>query len=348
MGMETLDARSREVLVAVIAEYVRTAEPVGSRAVARRHLSSLSPATIRNVMSDLEEMGYLTHPHTSAGRVPTDKAYRFYVDHLERVPWIGGETTVAARAPMPPADAAERLMAETPGRLSLSTHMTGMLLAPPLRNTALDRVELVTLGDEQALAVIVTDTGWVTARAISLTSRLPGEELREVGRALTRRYRGKTFREILDDVAAPTDPLEPLWTRNRSLLDQVMALLRDRTLYVSGATNMLDHPDLSDVATMRSLLRAFEEKAQLIELLSRMAAERGVQVMIGSENPVEEMRECSLIASTYTYRDQVLGVLGVVGPRRMAYSDVISLVEETARLVSDSLTRVKQQVYLPS
>jgi heat-inducible transcriptional repressor len=116
--METLDARSREVLVAVIAEYVRTAEPVGSRAVARRHLSSLSPATIRNVMSDLEEMGYLTHPHTSAGRVPTDKAYRFYVDHLERVPWIGGETTVAARAPMPPADAAERLMVETPGRLS--------------------------------------------------------------------------------------------------------------------------------------------------------------------------------------------------------------------------------------
>jgi heat-inducible transcriptional repressor len=209
-------------------------------------------------------------------------------------------------------------------------------------------VELVALGDEQALAVIVTDTGWVTARAISLTSRLPGEELRKVGRALTRRYRGKTFREILDDVAAPTDPLEPLWTRNRSLLDQVMALLRDRTLYVSGATNMLDHPDLSDVATMRSLLRAFEEKAQLIELLSRMAAERGVQVMIGSENPVEEMRECSLIASTYTYRDQVLGVLGVVGPRRMAYSDVISLVEETARLVSDSLTRVKQQVYLPS
>jgi heat-inducible transcriptional repressor len=348
MGMETLDGRSREVLVAVIAEYVRTAEPVGSRAVSRRHLSRLSPATIRNVMSDLEEMGYLTHPHTSAGRVPTDKAYRFYVDHLERVPWIGGETTVAARASMPPADAAERLMAETPGRLSLSTHMTGMLLAPPLRNTALDRVELVALGEEQALAVIVTDTGWVTARAISLTARLPGDELREVGRALTRRYRGKTFREILDDVAAPTDPLEPLWTRNRSLLDQVMALLRDRTLYVSGATNMLDHPDLSDVATMRSLLRAFEEKAQLIELLSRMAAERGVQVMIGSENPVEEMRECSLIASTYTYRDQVLGVLGVVGPRRMAYSDVISLVEETARLVSDSLTRVKQQVYLPS
>jgi heat-inducible transcriptional repressor len=239
-------------------------------------------------------------------------------------------------------------MAETPGRLSLRTHMTGMLLAPPLQHTALDRIELGPLGDERALAVIVTDTGWITARAISLAARVPGDDLREIGRTLTRRYRGKTFREIVDDVAAPADPLDPLWTRSGSLLEQIVALLRDRTLYVSGATNMLDHPDLSDAATMRSLLVAFEEKAQLIDLLSRMAAARGVQVMIGSENPMKEMRECSLIASTYTYRDQALGVLGVVGPRRMAYSDVISLVDETARLVSDSLSRVKHQLYLPS
>jgi heat-inducible transcriptional repressor len=348
MTSQALDRRSREILVAVIAEYVRTAEPVGSRAVARRHIRGLSPATIRNVMADLEEMGYLTHPHTSAGRVPTDKAYRFYVDHLERVPWDGSSTASSERAPLPPADAAERLMAETPSRLSQRTHMTGMLLAPPLQHTALARVEVVSLGDDRALAVIVTETGWVTARAVSLSTRIPGDELREIGRSLTRRYRGKTFRQILDDMAAPADPLDPLWTRSGSILEQIIALLRDRTLYLSGATNMLDHPDLSDVGTMRSLLQAFEEKAQIIDLLSRLAAERGVQVMIGSENPLKQMQECSLIASTYTYRDQALGVLGVVGPRRMAYSDVISLVEETARLVSDSLSRVKQQLYLPS
>jgi len=347
MVMPTLDKRSREVLVAVIAEYVRTAEPVGSRAIARRHMRGLSPATIRNVMADLEDMGYLTHPHTSAGRVPTDKAYRFYVDQLERVPWIGADAAIADHESTPNRSAAERLMAETPARLSARTHMTGMLLAPPLQHTALDRIELVPLGDERALAVIVTDTGWVTARAIS-TSRASGEELREISRAITRRYRGKTFRQILDDVARPSDPFDPLWTRMRTVLEQIVAILRDRTLYVSGATNMLDHPDLSDGATVRALLRAFEDKAQLIELLSRMAAERGVQVMIGSENPVEEMREVSLIASTYTYRDQALGVLGVVGPRRMAYSDVISLVDETARLVSYSLSRVTQQLYLPS
>ena len=129
---------------------------------------------------------------------------------------------------------------------------------------------------------------------------------------------------------------------------QVHELLRTRTLYVSGALNMLDHPDLSDVAAVRGLLKAFEDKARLIELLSRMAHERGIQVMIGGENPVEEMRECSLVVSTYTHRDQVLGVLGVVGPRRMPYSDVISLVDETARLVSTSLSRVRRDLYLPS
>jgi heat-inducible transcriptional repressor len=239
-------------------------------------------------------------------------------------------------------------MSETPTRLSDGTHMTGMLLAPPLRRTALDRIELVGLGEDRALAVIVTDTGWVTARAITPLPRPGVEELREIGRTLTRRYRGKTFQAVLDDIEHPADPLDPLWTRSRGVLDQIAGLLRDRNLYISGAINVLDHPDFSDVGTMRGLLKAFEDKARLVDLLTRMAEERGVQVLIGGENPVEEMRECSLITSTYTYRGQVLGVLGVVGPRRMAYGDVISIVDETARLVSDSLSRVQRELYLPS
>ncbi len=247
----------------------------------------------------------------------------------------------------PHADAVERLMAETPSRLSTDTHMMGVLLAPPLKHTALDRIELVALDEERALAVLVTETGWVTARPLTASPRGGGEELRETGRALTRRFRGKTFQEILDELAAPADPLDPLWTRSRAVLEEVVSLLRDRTLYVSGATNMLDHPDLSDTATLRSMLRAFEDKVRLVDLLSRMAEERGLHVVIGSENPVEDMRGCSLITSTYTYRDQVLGVLGVVGPRRMPYSEVMAVVDETARIVSSSLSRVRQQLYLP-
>src|SRR6516225_9328654 len=133
MSNPPLDKRSREVLVAVIAEYVRTAEPVGSRAIARHHIRGLSPATIRNVMADLEEMGYLSQPHTSAGRVPTDKAYRFYVDHLARVPWIGSNPDSVASSGHR-SDAAEQIMAATPAQLSRRSHMTGMLLAPPLEH----------------------------------------------------------------------------------------------------------------------------------------------------------------------------------------------------------------------
>ncbi len=347
MTIPSLDQRSRQVLLAVIAEYVETGEPVGSRAVARRHIRGLSPATLRNAMADLEDLGYLAQPHTSAGRVPTDAAYRFYVDHLQRVPWVAGKAPAMGQPSAAPPDAAERLMAEAPALLSSGTHMMGVLLAPPLKHTALDRIELVALDEERALAVLVTDTGWVTARPINSAPRGGSEELRETGRALTRRFRGKTFQEILDDLAAPADPLDPLWTRSRGVLDEVVALLRDRTLYLSGATNMLDHPDLSDTATLRSVLRAFEDKARLIDLLSRMAEERGLQVMIGSENPMEDMRGCSLITSTYTYRDQVLGVLGVVGPRRMPYSEVMSVVDETARAVSSALSRVRQHLYLP-
>jgi len=348
MTTPPLDQRSRQVLLAVIAEYVETGEPVGSRAVARRHIRGLSPATLRNAMADLEELGYLAQPHTSAGRVPTDAAYRFYVDHLQHMPWVAGKApAVGQPSGVPQADAAERLMAEAPSLLSTGTHMMGVLLAPPLKHTALDRIELVALDEERALAVLVTDTGWVTARPINTIPRGGTEELRETGRALTRRFRGKTFQEILDDLTAPADPLDPLWQRSRGVLDEVVALLRDRTLYLSGATNMLDHPDLSDTATLRSVLRAFEDKARLIDLLSRMAEERGLQVVIGSENPMEDMRGCSLITSTYTYRDQVLGVLGVVGPRRMPYSEVMSVVDETARVVSSALSRVRQQLYLP-
>jgi heat-inducible transcriptional repressor len=339
-----LDERHRQVLLAVIAEYVESAEPVGSRSVARHHMRGLSPATIRNAMADLEEMGYLSQPHTSAGRVPTDKAYRFYVDHLRGMPWADKP----ARAEEGPPRAVDRIMAETPTALSHGTNMTGILLAPPLQQTALDRIELVALAEGRGLAVVVTETGWVTTQPLTVEPRVSLEELREIGRTLTRRYRGTTFQAILDDVAAPADPLDPLWTRHRPLVDQLVALLRARTLYVSGALNMLDHPDLADVGTVRRLLQAFEEKARLIDLLSRLAEERGVQVVIGHENPVEQLRDVSLIASTYTYRNQVLGVLGVVGPRRMAYSDVISIVDETARLVSTSLSRVRSDLYLPS
>jgi len=339
-----MDARHREILIAVIREYIDSAEPVGSRALAKRHMPNLSPATIRNTMADLEEMGYLSQPHASAGRVPTDKAYRFYVDSFP------------SPAPTPPRDAQpredrdgiDRLMEQTTAHLSETSRFTGLLLAPPLKHTALDRVELIRLEDDRVLAVIATEAGWLTARALRLPPSVASEDLREIGREITRRVRGKTVQTVLDDWAAPADPLDPLRTRVGALVEQILDLLRDRTLYVKGAINMLEQPEFLYIGAVRQMLRPFEDKDHLIELLSNLSRWGGLQVTIGEENPVAELQDCTLVTSTYSYRDQVLGILGIVEPRRMRYPQVISIVEDAALQMSERLSRVRRDLYLPS
>jgi heat-inducible transcriptional repressor len=339
-----MDPRHREVLIALIREYIDSAQPVGSRLLAKRHFKRLSPATIRNVMADLEEMGYLAQPHTSAGRIPTDKAYRLYVGSFPPTP---AATTARDTLPVR-ASGIDGFMERTSAHLSTITKMTGLLLAPPLRQTTISRVELIPLEEDRALAVLVTDSGWVTARAITLEPPLGADEVRKISRELTRRFRERTVAEIVEMEASPADPLDALHTRDRSVMEQILALLRGRTLYISGAINMLDHPEFWDIETTRELLRTFEQKERLADLMASLAQDDGVQVTIGEENPFAEMRECTLITSTYLYRDQVLGILGVVGPRRLPYPDVIAAVNETARHVSEALSRVRQDLYLPS
>lgn len=339
-----MDARHRDVLIALIREYIDSAQPVGSRVLAKRYFKNLSPATIRNVMADLEEMGYLAQPHASAGRVPTDKAYRFYVDTFPP-----SATPARPVEPLPTRPTSiDAFMERTSEHLSTVTRMTGLLLAPPLQHTTIARVELIPLDADRVLAVLVTDSGWVTARAITPEPPLPAEEVRKLSRELTRRFRDRTVAEIVEMEASPADPLDELHTRARPIMEQILALLRGRTLYVSGAINMLDHPEFWDLETTRELLRTFEQKERLADLMARLARDQGVHVTIGGENPYAEMRECTLITSTYLYRNQVLGILGVVGPRRLPYPEVISVVNETARHVTEALSRVRQELYLPS
>ena len=341
-----MDARHRDVLVAVIREYVDSTEPVGSRVLARRHFPNLSAATLRNVMADLEEMGYLVLPHTSAGRVPTDKAYRFYVESFP--PPQGPKVAVSGETLPTRRSGIDGFMELTSSHLSSATKLTGLLLTPPLKQTTLARVDLIPLEDDRALAVLVTDAGWVTARAVTLDPPLAVEEVRAIGRELNRRYIGHSVQDVVDMETVPSDPLDALHTRARGVTEQIVALLRGRTLYVSGAINMLDHPEFWNIETTRELLRTFEQKERLADLMTALAGAEGLSVTIGEENPVAEMRECTLITSTYLCRDQVIGILGVVGPRRLPYPEVISIVNETARHVTDALSRVRQDLYLPS
>jgi heat-inducible transcriptional repressor len=338
-----VDARLRDVLIALIREYVDSAEPVGSRVLAKRHFPHLSPATIRNVMADLEETGYLAQPHASAGRVPTDKAYRFYVESFPPVatPSRGGPVATARSG-------IDGFMERTSSELSAATRLTGLLLAPPLKHTTLSRVHLIPLESDRALAVVVTDAGWITVRALTIPRSLGSDDLRKIAAEVTRRFRGRTVAEILEIESAPSDPLDELHTRARSVMDGILALLRGRTLYLSGAMNILDHPEFWNLETTRELLRTFEQKERLADLMASLAEDEGMRVTIGGENPVEGMRDCTLITSTYLYRNQVLGILGVIGPRRLPYPEVMAIVNETARHVTDALSRVRQDLYLPS
>src|SRR2546425_1184403 len=208
-----MDARHRDVLVAVIREYVDSTEPVGSRILARRHFPNLSAATLRNVMADLEEMGYLVRPPASAGRVRRAKAYRFYVESFPPAPGpkgaVPGESLPTRRSGI------DGFMERTSSHLSSATKLTGLLLAPPLKQTTLARVDLIPLEDDRALAVLVTDAGWVTARAVTLDPPLGIEEVRAIGRELNRRYSGRTVQDVVDMETEPSDPLDALHTRRR-------------------------------------------------------------------------------------------------------------------------------------
>ncbi|HLC42194.1 MAG TPA: heat-inducible transcriptional repressor HrcA [Methylomirabilota bacterium] len=346
MVQTELNERALQVLQAVILDYIRTAEPVGSQAVAKHYAFKLSPATVRNTMAELEERGYLTQPHTSAGRVPTDKAYRLYVNALSGQSQLSRREVDRLHRAYATTSPVDDLMDWTAQELSRFSHYVAVVLAPPLKQTVFARLDLTPLPDDQVLALVVTDSGWVTSRIITLPASASTERLVDLARSFTGLYGGKAFQEILD--RPPLQPGDAASGSDAEIINQVLSMLRDRNLYIGGAINILDHPEFWDLSSMRAVFRTFEEKRELIGLLSERAEESGVSVMIGRENPYEEMQECSLVTSTYTYRDRVLGILGVVGPKRMPYTKVVPLVDYTAKLVSRSLARLSQDLHIPS
>ena len=233
-------------------------------------------------------------------------------------------------------------MEATSAQLSELSHYAAVILAPPLQHTRLERVDLIPVERDRAIVVLATETGWGMSRILAFEEPVPRSEVREVARLLTERYAGLTFQEIrsrVADAGAPPDA-ERLLRVAAYVARKVFQSLWDRNLYVGGAMNMLDQPEFG-IGTMRALLKTFEEKRQLIELLTTRAQASGdVQVVIGSEMPFQEMQETSLVAASYRFHDRVLGVLGIVGPRRMPYAKIVPLVEYTARLVSRRLTRL--------
>jgi len=336
---DTLSDRSQQILEAIIEEYIATAQPVGSKALARNRGIKLSPASVRNVMAELEELGYLASPHTSAGRIPTEKGYRFYVDSLSRV----GELDDRQKNQIEQQYCQHGLqmtdMLREAGRaLSTVSHYTGLVMVPRLRTTIFRHIEFVKLSPRKILAVFVTQSGLVQNKLIDFDEELTAGDLEQITNYLNQTMNGLSIQEVRARVLAEM-------AQEKALYDQLLrraftlsrAVLVDEStgdVIIEGTSHFLEQPEFSDLQCMKRIVQAFEQKSILIDLLDRGFNTQGVQVMIGSETEYSELAGCSLITACYSGKRGVLGTLGVIGPNRMPYSTLIPIVDYTANLIS--------------
>lgn len=339
---QSLSEREELVLRSIVQHYILTANPVGSRFISKRlDEESLSAATIRNVMADLEEKGYISHPHTSAGRVPTDLGYRIYVDTLRRFDRLTQAERTAIRQHLDPRAPAPVLMRETSRLLGAISHQLGVVTAPELQDSVLQRLELVVLSSTRVLVVLAMSAGLVRTITLELHQELDRGRVDEQARVLNERLAGLTLREIrttfrdrLRDVADQTDGVIRLFLdAGESILMQEA----DQRVHVSPTQNILRNPEFSSQEGLLGVVELIEDEEVIVHLLeNRTSDDDCVEIAIGSELGNEKMAAYSLIATRYRFGD-ASGTIGLIGPKRMNYSKMISVVEYVARTISDSL-----------
>jgi heat-inducible transcriptional repressor len=339
-----LDDRAGEILKSVIQAHVITGEPVGSRSVSRAAGLDLSPATIRNVMSDLEERGLLSQPHASAGRVPTDLAYRLYVDRLMSRPPIDvshahaiDEALLHHRGEIP------ELLGEAARQLSRVSQHVGVVLVPDMRRIVVEHLEFVRLDGQRVVAILVDRAGVVHNRILDLEAAFEQPDLDRVANELSRRFSGQTLPTIREAIARELLEEQSAYDRRRARL---LELGRDALavdgeasdVLVEGASNLVGALDFDDLERTKELLRTLEQKGRLVDLLEHVLTGQGVQVVIGHENPVSSLSDLSVVATTYRAGDRVMGTVGIVGPTRMEYARAIALVDYLAHVLTRFLT----------
>jgi heat-inducible transcriptional repressor len=346
MGFPELSDRERRVLEAVIQSYVETAEPAGSRTISRRFGLGVSPATIRNTMSDLEEKGYLYHPHTSAGRVPTDVAYRLYVDSLlmRAAPIANSDRDMLAERLSVGGSTIETILRRAAQSLSVLTQELGMAVGPRLDQIVLQRLELVRLSSERLVLVLSLQGGAVRQIFVEVSQRIADNALAEVSMVLNERLAGLTLREIRASLAARLRDANP-GSGTRELLNIFVQerdsifddpLRRDESLVLGQTSVLAEQPEFSSSDQMRRLLALTESNEQLTELLRRRHVNPGLSITIGNEHGDPRFENFTIVTSEYR-AGSLSGVIGVIGPTRMPYEKVIAVVTHASRLVSDLL-----------
>jgi heat-inducible transcriptional repressor len=335
---EELTERSRHILEAIIDDYIESGDPVGSRTVVRRHNLSLSPATIRNVMADLEELGFLASPHTSAGRIPTEKGYRYYLDCLLQIRDLTRNEKRRIDAQCHSDGDLEHLLQETGKALSTLSNYAGIVMAPRFNTTVFRQIEFVRLSSGRILVIFVSQSGQVQNKLIESDPSLTQSDLEQITNYLNQTLSGLSIGEMRQRIAHEMQQEKALYdTLTRRALELSGAALEDDSagkVFIEGASSFLDQPEFSDVEHMKRLFRAFEQKSTLIELLDRSQQAAGVQIFIGSQNNLSQIEGCSLVTASYRNQHGTIGTLGVIGPNRMPYSKVIPIVDYTARMIS--------------
>jgi heat-inducible transcriptional repressor len=336
-----LNPRAQLLLKTLVERYVVDGQPVGSRTLSEYSGLSLSPATIRNVMADLEEMGFVASPHTSAGRIPTPLGYRFFVDALLTIKPLEKIEMHQLENQLHPSDP-QKLVASASQMLSELTRFAGVVMTPKGRSMAFRHLEFLTLSDKRILLIIVTTDGEVQNRIIFTDKAYSPSELTQAANFLNQHFAGCTFAEVKQNIREELKRLHQdvtaLMTVALEAGSEAMNAQRESCV-ISGERNLLNVQDLSsNMTSLRKLFDLFEQKTTLLQLLDTSQQAQGVQIFIGGESGLSPLDECSVVTAPYEVDGEIVGTLGVVGPTRMPYERVISIVDVTSRLLSSALS----------
>ncbi len=339
---ESLNEREESVLRHVVHNYISTAIPVGSRYISKHYESHLSPATIRNVMSDLEESGYLSHPHTSAGRVPTDLGYRYYVDFLMELERISEQEKQAIREKLDKSFDADELLRDTSKLLGKISNQLSIVTSPHLNSGIFQKLELMQVSSSKLLVLISIQSGIIRTIILEVGMELKRESLEQISRLMNERLHGLTLREIRDTfIDRLGDYRNERSGLVRLFIDSVDQLFNDtkekEKVHIAGTGNLIEHPEFGDPKNFRSVIEMVENEDIIVHLLEKHEnANKDFVITIGTENQDTKAQDYSLVTATYNVNG-VFGRVGILGPTRMNYSKLVPLVEHVAKTIADLL-----------
>ena len=338
---EVLNERAQHLLKVLVDSYIRIGQPVGSQTLSRDSGLDISPATIRNVMADLEELGFVVAPHTSAGRVPTIKGYRFFVDTLVNLRPPEGEELGQFQEALQDSDP-QALALSASNLLSAVTQLAGVVTVPRRAHTALRQIEFLPLSDRRVLAILVLNDRDVQNKIIQVNRDFTEEELRQAGNYLTEQFGGRDLRQVrkqlLKELRETRETMNALMIEAIEMAQQAFPTTEPEAEFVvAGETNLMGLEGLADMDKLKRLFQAFGRQQEVLNLLDQSLHVHGVQIFIGRESGYQLLDECSVVTARYTTEGDTMGVLGVIGPTRMAYERVIPIVDVTARLVASAL-----------